>query len=199
MSRSLQQKIDSMLKSKPIKEKLDEAAKEGWKKGNRYVNNRIYDEVEVLNKIVDEFIDTVQYHMNTEIVGDETVKSVKDHANSLSASAPVLRPDGSFEIAVYFRDDLSRDSLTALPGSKYAKANGQTGEGIKNIVALFNNGYKARSQVYGTWVKHGINVSSMPERYPIHFLQHAIEDFNSHRSEDVLVYAELNKEYGGTL
>ena len=96
-------------------------------------------------------------------------------------------------MTVYFEDDLHRDSLDNELGY----------DGIKNIVALFNNGYHAKNYVYGWWDGHRATgdgvlrsgydndfawVRSKKEREPLRFIQQAVADFN----------ASYGAEYGVT-
>nr|WP_290461580.1 hypothetical protein [Acutalibacter muris] len=132
-------------------------------------------------------------------------QSVMQHFNSLECSKPYRMPDGSAVMYVYFEDDLHRDSLESGEG-----ANGYTGEGIDNIVALLNNGAHAKDYVYGWWNNHSPSGSafarSMPnddfawvrskkDRDALHFIQQAVNDFNGNYGAEYNVTAEAGEAY----
>lgn len=108
--------------------------------------------------------------------------SVMSHIDSARHGPPVLRPDGSGYITISLGGDLSRQSLD--PGSYY---------GIDNIVALFNNGYSARDYVFGEW--HGRETASMIQRPGLHFLETAVDDFNSSYGTKINATARLIGDY----
>lgn len=93
--------------------------------------------------------------------------SVMSHIDSASHSVPVInKEDGSGHITISLGGDLSRPSLD--PSRYY---------GIDNIVALFNSGYSARDYVFGEW--HGKETQSLLQRPGLHFMEAAVNDFNS--------------------
>jgi len=137
--------------------------------------------------------------------GCDLPQSVMKHFLSLECSKPHRMPDGSTVMYVYFEDDLSRDSLEG-------GANGYTGEGINNIVALLNNGAHASDYVYGWWNGHkptgeavfrsGIHLNedyawirSQKDREGLHFIQQAVEDFNGNYGADYNVTATAGDDY----
>ena len=90
---------------------------------------------------------------------------------------------GKYVLYVRFDDDLSREALE----------NDLSYEGVRNIVALFNNGYKAGDYVYGYWNNHKLQsgssfhlwstdtdafVRSRLERQGLGFIQQAVDTFN---------------------
>ena len=109
--------------------------------------------------------------------------------------------DGNVESLIYFADDSSRESLDA---------DIYTGDGIDNIIALFNNGYVASSYAYGWWDGHtptpgniistsgSVYVRSKIGRPSLRFMQRAIEDFASRYTGKYPMVVELNdSEYDG--
>lgn len=95
--------------------------------------------------------------------------SVMDHFDSLKHSEPVRQPDGSYSVAIYFEDNLHRDSLQP---DRYG--------GVDNIVAVLNNGYDYNPKIWyveGEW--HGAQVHAKPERIGLRFIQQAVSDFNT--------------------
>lgn len=106
---------------------------------------------------------------------------------------------------VYFEDNLRRESLDD-------GINGYTGEGIDNIVALFNNGYHASDYVYGWWDGHQATAStlfrsgsdikanyawvrSQKDREGLHFIQQAVDDFNGNYGAEYHVTATAGDVY----
>lgn len=111
-------------------------------------------------------------------------QSVLNHFDSLDYTPPKpYAPGGeidSYRIDIYFKDDLSRMSLLIVSGEKRGQ---RTGEGIDDIVSLFNYGYKASKRVYGSWDGHeadgaGLEIASLEQRDAGLFLEKAVEEFN---------------------
>lgn len=105
--------------------------------------------------------------------------SVQEHFNSLEYSAPVVvgTEGDAYQIDIWFADDLSRMSLLVPKG---ARAGQRTGEGIQNIVSLFDTGYTASSPVYGVWDGHedeGV-IKNRTHLDGKNFMAQAIESFN---------------------
>lgn len=118
----------------------------------------------------------------------ELPESVMKHLQDLEVSPVTHRKDGSAVIYIYFSGDLYRESLEDGLG-------GHTGDGINNIVALFNNGAHASDFVYGHWNGHNPTgvaleraggdltpgfawVRSRKDREALHFIQDAVANFN---------------------
>lgn len=125
--------------------------------------------------------------------------SVLRHFESLTCSTPFQMPDGSTIIYLYFGDDLHRDSLCP-----------ETYDGVRNIVALLNNGYHAKNYVYGTWDNHtpsgearfdgrstdtSAYIRSRKDREGLRFIQQAIQDFNGNYGTYYNVTAITGDEY----
>lgn len=136
--------------------------------------------------------------------------SVMNHLYDVDVSPPIHQPDGSVVMYISFSGDLHRDSLE--DGSDYygGRYGGYTGEGIDNIVALFNNGAHAKNYVYGWWNGHKATgdgvlrsgydndfawVRSKKEREALHFIQQAVTAFNETWGEQYDVFAEAGYEY----
>lgn len=112
-------------------------------------------------------------------------ESVMNHLYNLDISEPIQRQDGSSVMYIYFSGDLRRESLEATDDSAdYWASRGfgkHTGEGINNIVALFNNGYSKDSikTVFGLWASTGEIVHNKTERDGLYFIQRAVDEFNT--------------------
>lgn len=145
----------------------------------------------------------------------ELISILKTTAASYDLAASVMRHfdtldyifqdlgDGKFECFIYFNDDLSRDSL---------ETDYNQGEGINNIIALFNNGYVASAPKYGWWNGHtptgesgyrsGLNSTSAyimgtQARPSLRFMQTAIEDFYSKYAKQYAMTVVLDDDYDG--
>ena len=119
--------------------------------------------------------------------------SVREHFNSLRATYPV--PYGAskqkYKIDITFEDDLSRMSLLITSGKNSGK---RTGDGVSNIVALFNNGYNANNNVFGLWESHGENISSLTHRKSLNFMESTVESFNREWGNLYNVYAYISSD-----
>lgn len=132
--------------------------------------------------------------------------SVMQHILTMDCSRPYKMPDGHMEIWIYFGGDMHRESLEDGDG-------GHTGEGVNNIVALFNNGAHASDYVYGWWNGHEPTpstayrsgwhggqlgyawVRSKKDREALHFIQQAVGDFNGNYGSDFNVTAVAGDDY----
>ena len=115
--------------------------------------------------------------------------SVMAHFDSLRAGRVHPQADGSYVIEINFTDDLTRESLQP-----------QTYGGVKNIIAIFNNGYPsdrsrsdAISHVVGYW--HGKETVALEYRPGLYFMQNAVNDFNMNYGMALGMYAELDAVY----
>lgn len=89
---------------------------------------------------------------------------------------------GSYSVSLQFHGDFVRPSLQP---TKYGYVN--------NIVALFNNGYRAGGQVFGDW--HGNRIGSLQERAGTHFVNEAVAVFNSTCGGQYHATASASGEY----
>lgn len=90
--------------------------------------------------------------------------------SSMNISPPEKTAKYRYQIGVSFSGDMSRDSLdpSYFP------------EGIDNIAALLNNGYSAKSTVYGVWLNHSPwNIKSLTNRTGAHFIDNAVQSFKT--------------------
>lgn len=93
-------------------------------------------------------------------------------------------------IDIMFTDKRHRESLDPASYS----------EGIDNIIALLNNGYKANGAVFGDWTDHeGIEHEdqwSVHTRGGAHFVEQAVMDFMGNYATDYNVIDITAEEYG---
>lgn len=154
----------------------------------------------IMASLANELIDTLKITAQ----GYDLPPSVLAHFNSLTYMVEDLGND-MFQCYIYFSDDLSRESL---------ETDENQGEGINNIVALFNNGYVASAPKYGWWNGHsptgnaiqyatpGITnnyayIVSKQWRVSLGFMQSAIEDFYSKYRGKYQMSLTLSDEYEG--
>lgn len=158
--------------------------------------------LKTLSNLAQELIDMIK----TTASSFDLAPSVMAHFNSLTYVIQDLG-DGQYECDIYFTDDLSRESL---------EDDIYPGDGIQNIVALFNNGYVASSPKYGWWNGHrrtsvdvlttgsDIRIRGTQARPSLHFMQKAIKEFESKYSQKYGLIVILNEEeydgnYAGSL
>lgn len=125
--------------------------------------------------------------------------SIIKHFDDLECSEIYKMPDGSSTIYIYFGGDLHRNSL--YPDGY---------DGVSNIVALLNNGYRAKNYVYGDWDGHSPTgesrfdgrsidtsayIRSRKDREGLHFIQQAVNDFNGNYGSDYDVTAVAAEDY----
>ena len=117
-------------------------------------------------------------------------ESVAAHFASLDHGGASEFAEGFFTVPIYFGDDLSRPSLFDV------FTDAPTGEGIDNIVALFNNGANASGRVFGFWDGHDLGpVWSVPTRPALGFMQAAKSDFEGAYGGAYGAYIILGGDY----
>jgi len=149
--------------------------------------------VDEMKNLADILVETIRKHLPD---------SIRNIGDTLIGSQPIKRKDGSYEICIQFsKHALRRGSLF---DDGY--------DGIENIVALLNNGYRASNYVYGYWDGHkssgkaaselrnasGDNyawIRSKKEREALQFMQKAIIEFNTIYGEKYNTTAELGSVY----
>lgn len=149
------------------------------KAGSRVITYR--DMIDAGDKLVQQIRSAAQ--------GCDLPASVLAHFDSLKRGRAERQPDGSYVMEISFTDDLSRPSLQP---EKYG--------GVRNIVAIFNNGYpadagrsEAISYVAGWW--HGKETVALPQRVGLYFMQDAVNDFNLNYGMALGIYAEVGVVY----
>lgn len=123
-------------------------------------------------------------------------ESVRAHFSSLAYSQPVPCGGGvnKYQCDITFKDDLSRMSLLITSGKR---AGQRTGDGIDNIVSLFDTGYNAKKRVYGVWEGHGNDVrASLMHRDGLNFMRDTIDSFNREYGDMYHVHAYISADNG---
>ena len=149
-----------------------------------------------MNVLAKELISTIKLTASSY----DLAESVMRHFDSLTYTV-IDAGDGIYECYIYFTDDLSRPSL---------ETDENQGEGINNIVALFNNGYVAKAPKYGWWNGHSPTGESVGRaltgtesyayikgtqaRPSLRFMQRAIEDFASKYLDKYVMSITLNED-----
>lgn len=116
------------------------------------------------------------------VLGESAVAAV---SNFSAGTATTSEKGGSTIITIpfNFEGNLHRDSLYS---SQYS--------GVDNIVALLNNGYSAKSTVYGIW--HGNRIRSLQDRSGAGFIQTAVRQFwDRYASEYNIIDIEIDGAY----
>lgn len=193
---SISSKLNAWTKSPhgqaKMQAKLDEYVKDGVKKtaaGDDVINERRIHEAAA--KLISVLRSTAESY--------GLPASVMRHFDGLSCSKIYTMPDGEMCVYIYFGGDLHRDSL-------YSDGYG----GVRNIVAVLNNGYHASNYVYGDWDGHSPTgesvfdgrsidssayIRSRKDREGLHFIQQAIQDFNGNYGSDYNATAVAGDEY----
>ena len=130
----------------------------------------------------------IQTLKNVAFATEELPESVRAHFASLDNSPPtkVSTPLGDrYIVNIYFTDDLSRFSLVIAKGRRRGQF---TGEGIDNIVSLFDTGFAAKSTAHGLWYGHEDigPIKSKQSRAGLYFMRDAVRLFND----------KFSKKYG---
>lgn len=164
------------------KEKMRQAVLQKKKSGNGMTaeGSEILTEIK-MNALASELI----AYLKMTAASYDLAPSVMAHFSSLTYVVQDVG-NGNYEFHIYFADDLSRESLDIGEWTE--------DDGIRNIIALFNNGYVASAPKYGWWWNHAPTGEAMYRGFPgdshtfikskqarasLLFMQRAILDFNS--------------------
>lgn len=142
-----------------------------------------------MQRLAEELIKTMREEAS--MAQYELPQSVLDHFDSLTYTQPEPSGNGSqYSIDIYFQDDLSRMSLLITSGERKGQ---RTGENIKNIVSLFDTGYKTSKRVYGTWDGHedAGTIASRTELEGKYFIEKALDSFNRKYSDKYHLVARV--------
>lgn len=195
---AIQKKVASYAKSKEGKKRIDERIEEIRHSGDGRTASGDY--VTTINDMR-----AATRLMKAEVIHSAQIAglpdSVMDHidVDPMGMSEPVDLGRNRYYTSITFADGarykLFRPSLEIVKnGSPTGK---KTGEGVDNIVALFNNGYDADKQVFGLWAGHedlGI-VGSRMSRKGLLFMQDAVRNFNRKYGGAYNVTATLDDIY----
>lgn len=134
--------------------------------------------IEVLHK-------SIESHIGQDYSNGQLSELAYDALYELNYSKP-YRVGDSYYIDIYFDSDLHRESVAP---DRY--------DGIDNIAALLNNGYRANDAVFGVWEKHNGEsafIMSLPFRDGAHFVEQAINDFMGNYSSEYNVWKIIPSE-----
>lgn len=90
--------------------------------------------------------------------------------------SPFDSDESSWYVNIQFENKslLRRESLRRGFGSE-----ARTGDGIDNIISLFDTGYYAHRKVYGVWDTAQAKIASKMRRHGIQFMKRAVDEFNT--------------------
>ncbi len=170
--------VNQQLKTKAVQNKITALKKDVIKSG-KGLNSTAQSRMEEASRLL---FETICAHLPSPIL--ESMRKNGGLSNT-EISQPTIK-DECYKIDIKIPpESLRRDSLYK---DKYP-------EGVDNIIALFDNGYKARKPVYGFWNTAGKTVSSVTERPALHFMQEAIDEFNAKYGSLYGCKAVLGKQY----
>lgn len=195
---SIQKKVDSYAKSKEGKKRIDDRIEE-----IRHGSDGRTASGDYVTTVVD--MRNATRFMKAEVIHSAQTAglpdSVMDHidVDPMGMSDPIKVHGRAYYTSLTFADGarykLFRPSLEIVKNG--APTGKRTGDGVDNIVALFNNGYDASKQVFGLWAGHedlGI-VGSRVSRRGLQFLQDAVRNFNRKYGHRYGVTATLDDIY----
>lgn len=194
---SIQKKVDSYAKSKEGKKRIDDRIEELLHSGDGRTASgghvTTISDMSTAARIMEEEFrteaqtanlpDSVMYHINAGHVN----KSDPKKAGNRYYTVDLTMEEGH-------RYRLFRPSLEIASGADKGQ---RTGDGIDNIVALFNNGYAADGRVFGYWKFHedlGV-IGSRTSRKGLQFMQDAVRNFNRKYGAVYNVTATLDDVY----
>lgn len=116
------------------------------------------------DEVAKKFIDVLDQTINSSGLSSKAITAI----SNFDHSAPYGVGGGKYTITVYFRGDLSRESLSP---QKYP-------EGIDNLAELLNDGVEhTMKRVWGTW--HGEHYGSRTVIPGAYFMEEAVKTFMS--------------------
>ena len=159
-----------------IQEKREEAFKNNKKFGEPTGENSVVstkDYAKLASKWFKYFLDATSDTHNLSLI-----EIAAEAMMSAVISKPEKIGEGLYKVGITFdKKQLRRESLTGEDfwGSEY-----KTGDGIDNILALFNNGMDIsydKPVPYGKWETHGIYVRATTHRDALQFMQKALQEY----------------------
>lgn len=137
----------------------------------------------------DKYIEVLQMNIEAAALGSAASGALGGTAIDALYNLKYTRPQKvghhAYLIAVYFANNLHRASLDPV---RYP-------EGVRNIAALLNNGYRAHGTVSGFW--HGSWVQNLLQREGTHFMENSMQEFLlKYASKYGVIGSRLGAEYG---
>lgn len=167
----INEKLAAWAKSPEGQKKLQQAQKSAVRSGKQFGSGQ--DQQKLTAFYADRLMNILDRHITD---------AGYDFADYLGVVDTRVAESGQFEVHIDFDpEEIRRPSLyeAGYP------------EGVHDIVALLNRGYRADDSVYGQW--RGAAVKSLPARDGLHFLEAAIEEFNTRYAGTAT--AILNEKY----
>lgn len=185
--------IDSILAKVDYWKESDKGRKRMKKTLDNYVRNNVgktqAGSPVLTRKAINDYGNKLIQAIQNTALSCDLPDSVAAHFSSLKRGKTAILPDGSYIMEISFTDDLTRESLEP---QRYG--------GVRNIVAIFNNGYpsdvgrsEAISNVYGWW--HSEYIHALGARQGLHFMQTAVDDFNQTYGSKFGIHATVGEIY----
>lgn len=130
-------------------------------------------------RVANEYLEYLyQYSVNNPQMGDAITRIIQETIAHAFISEPTKVGKGQYKVQVIFDEELlKRDSLSYAPTKKYPRGHG---DGINNIIALFNNGYdlpEDKKTPYGLWKTHSVKKPARRHRDQLQFMQQSMQEF----------------------
>ena len=167
----INEKLAAWVKSPAGQKKLRASQRAAARSGKQFGSG------ESQKKLATHFADKLM-----DILASHITEAGYDFADYLGVVHAETNESGQLEVHINFDpEDIRRPSMyeAGYP------------EGVYDIVALMNRGYRADDHVYGQW--RGASVKSVQARDGLHFLEAAIEEFNTRYAGTAT--AILNEKY----
>lgn len=185
------QKVKSYAKSTEGKQRIDEYIGQCVSDGRvKTAGGSQIITIDVMKRAAD----TMIRKMREVAYSKKLPESVMGHFNSLTATDPILYDNGKkYRIDISFEDNLSRLSFQIAHGKKKGQ---YTGDGIDNIVSLFDTGMDADRMAYGLWVGYEMlgPVAGLTHRDELRFMSEAVSEFNLEYGDLYNVYAYISAD-----
>lgn len=196
--KSILSKVRSFAKTAEGKEKIKESRIEAFDNNREFGKGSGITSKQDFSTISFGYLSALE---NFGIEDSRVSRGLRNIIDTVSESAIISKAEkvgkDKYKVSIEFpKGKLRRNSLFAEDsvGDTY-----YTGNGINNILALFNNGMdidKQKNVPYGLWETHGIEVRAIPHRDALKFMQSTAQDFyqaNQKRFE--ISSIDINEEY----
>lgn len=189
---SIMKKVKDFIETPKGREKISEARIDAFTKGKNFGTGEGITSPADYTKVADHYFDT----LTATVKGDgRSSASLKEIVGNLKASAKILNPAKVSRTRIGVEIEFDKKSL-----ERESVDHDYNGDGIDNIVALFNNGFDVPegNTPYGDWEHHGTwyHIKGWTHRDPLKFMQAASRKFKAENREKYKLYKiELDKKY----
>lgn len=189
--------VKSWAKTSSGKKTMEEAIEEMRKSGReKTAGGSALMTVEKMHAVAEELINDLRDRAMMYEMEQLIPHTITELFGSLRYSAVYEQNNGeyNYRIDVWFDAYLSRISLYNIDPVTGIRR--YTGDGVDNIINLFDKGYDATHTVYGYWDNAGKYTHSRMNRPRLGFMEEAIDFFNSTKGKDYKCFAKLLWEDG---